>query len=55
MMLHQDATNLSFDDSEFKCVLSFDVLEHIPDYDAALRESYRVLKRGGKFHFHSTI
>ena len=50
-VLHQDATKLSFKDDIFKVVLSFDVIEHIPDYEAALRESFRVLCKGGKFIF----
>lgn len=50
-ILHQDATKLSFEDETFKAVLSFDVLEHIPDYLTALKETYRVLERGGKLIF----
>jgi SAM-dependent methyltransferase len=44
---HEDATNLSFADNSLDCYLSFDCLEHIPDFDAAFRESFRVLKPGG--------
>ena len=39
---------LSFPDRSFDCVLSFDVLEHVPDYRTALEECYRVLDRGGR-------
>lgn len=43
----QDVTQLSHPDRSFDAVLSFDVLEHVPDYQAALSEFYRVLKPGG--------
>jgi SAM-dependent methyltransferase len=46
---HEDLTRLSFADSAFDLVLSFDVFEHIPDYRAALREVRRVLRPGGMF------
>lgn len=45
---HEDVTSLSFGNSEFDYILSFDVLEHVPNYGNALSEFYRVLKRGGK-------
>lgn len=45
---HEDITALSFGNSEFDFVLSFDVLEHVPSYKDALSEFYRVLKPGGK-------
>ncbi len=44
---HEDITNLSFEDNSLDVVLSFEVLEHVPDYRAALRETFRVLKPGG--------
>jgi GT2 family glycosyltransferase/SAM-dependent methyltransferase len=44
---HEDATRLSFQDNSFDHVLSFDVLEHIPNYGAALVEFHRVLRPGG--------
>ena len=43
----QDVTQLSHPDRSFDAILSFDVLEHVPDYQAALSEFYRVLKPGG--------
>ncbi|TWI06259.1 methyltransferase family protein [Luteimonas cucumeris] len=43
---HQDITRLSFRDGDFDAVLSMEVLEHVPDYPAALRELGRVLKPG---------
>lgn len=48
LVLIQDVTDLSFEDSSFDYVLSFDVLEHVPDYSAALGEMYRVLRPGGQ-------
>jgi len=45
---HEDAMNLSFDDNLFDVIISSDVLEHIPDIDKCLEESYRVLKTPGK-------
>lgn len=44
----QDVTNLSFADGSFDAVLSFDVIEHVPDYQSALAEFHRVLDAGGK-------
>lgn len=46
-IVHEDATALSYKTGRFDALLSFDVLEHIPDYHAALREFARVLKPGG--------
>jgi SAM-dependent methyltransferase len=44
---HEDVTRLTFPSDYFDVVLSFDVLEHVPDYSAALREMARVLRPGG--------
>ncbi len=44
---HEDLTSLSFADGSFDVILSFDVLEHVPDYAAALREMSRILVPGG--------
>jgi SAM-dependent methyltransferase len=44
---HEDATALSFADGSFDLVGSFEVLEHIPAYERALREFARVLVPGG--------
>lgn len=46
-VLNQDMTRMTFEDSSADLVLHQDVLEHIPDYRAALRESWRVLRPGG--------
>jgi SAM-dependent methyltransferase len=45
----EDLTRLSFDDSIFDAILSFDVLEHIPEYKLAISEVHRSLKPGGVF------
>jgi SAM-dependent methyltransferase len=42
---------LPFADNFFDCVFAFEVLEHIEDDLAALKEVYRVLKKGGVFVF----
>jgi SAM-dependent methyltransferase len=44
----EDVTGLTFPDGSFEAVLSFDVLEHVPDFKSALREFYRVLVPGGQ-------
>ena len=43
----EDLTNLNFIDAEIDCIISLDTLEHIPDYEQAVREMYRVLKDDG--------
>lgn len=54
---HEDVMNLSYPDESFDLIVSNDVLEHIPDPERALRECFRVLKRGGTvlatFPFHA--
>jgi SAM-dependent methyltransferase len=42
-----DATRLPFPDAAFDCVIVAEMLEHIPDDDAALKEIARVLRPGG--------
>lgn len=53
---HEDVMNLSYPDESFELIVSNDVMEHIPDAERALRECFRVLKRGGTvlatFPFH---
>lgn len=44
---YNDVTRLSFWSGSLDAVLSFDVLEHVPDYRRALREFSRVLRHGG--------
>ncbi len=48
---HEDASNLSFQNSELDFILSNDVFEHVPDIHKAISECYRVLKKGGKLIF----
>jgi SAM-dependent methyltransferase len=45
---NEDVTRLTFDDASFEMILCFDVLEHVPDYRAALSEFHRVLCKGGQ-------
>jgi hypothetical protein len=44
---HQDITASSYADATADIVVHCDVLEHIPDYRAALKDNLRVLKQGG--------
>lgn len=48
---NEDLTNLTFSGRSFNYVLSFDVLEHIPDYRAAFSEIFRCLCPGGALLF----
>lgn len=48
---NEDFTCLTFRDEQFDLVIALDILEHIPEYGAALRECRRVLKPGGRFVF----
>jgi len=50
-ILHQDVQNLSFQNDTFDYVLSFDVLEHVPEPEEAFREFYRILRPGGSLLF----
>ncbi len=44
---HEDVKRLSLASASIDAVLSFEVLEHVPDHRAALHEFQRVLKPGG--------
>lgn len=46
---HESMTASSFGNASLDYVLSFDVMEHIPNYRTALSETLRVLKPGGNF------
>ncbi|MDF5756424.1 class I SAM-dependent methyltransferase [Spongiactinospora sp. TRM90649] len=43
-----DALDMPFEDATFDVVIAAEVLEHIPDDTAAMREIVRVLKPGGR-------
>jgi len=47
----QDITKLTLPDQSLDLIVSSDVLEHVPDFAAALRESRRVLRPGGAHVF----
>ena len=44
---NEDITRLTFGSNSFDYVLTFDVLEHVPNYMRGVEEIYRVLKPGG--------
>jgi hypothetical protein len=45
---NEDICRLTYSDASFDLVLSSDTLEHVPDFVAALRETCRVLRPGGR-------
>jgi SAM-dependent methyltransferase len=47
----EDITRLTFSDDSLDLIVSSDVLEHVPDAEAAFRESCRVLRPGGAHVF----
>lgn len=46
-----DATKLPFDSETFDLVFDFAIIHHIPNWEEALSEVFRVLKPGGMFLF----
>ena len=46
-IVKKDATNFGFSDETFDVITCIEVLEHISNQEKALREMYRVLKKGG--------
>lgn len=44
---HQNIMNLTYKTNSLDIILTSDTLEHVPDFEKALRETYRVLKPGG--------
>jgi len=47
-LVERDVTRLDFADASLDAIGSFDVLEHVPDYAAALREFARCLRAQGR-------
>jgi SAM-dependent methyltransferase len=47
----EDITQLTYPDCSLDLIISSDVLEHVPELQAAFRESYRVLRPGGSHIF----
>jgi SAM-dependent methyltransferase len=47
-LVERDVTRLAFPDASLDAIGSFDVLEHVPDYPAALREFARCLRADGR-------
>lgn len=47
-LIDGDATDLPFEDASFDALASIQMLEYVPDADAALSEARRILKPGGK-------
>jgi ubiquinone/menaquinone biosynthesis C-methylase UbiE len=48
-LVHGDAKSLTFPADTFDGVWTVQTFQHIPDFESAVRESYRVLKFGGEF------
>jgi SAM-dependent methyltransferase len=48
---NEDISRLTYADASFDLLLSSDTLEHVPDFRAALRETRRVLRPGGRHIF----
>ena len=48
---NEDICRLTYADESFDVVLSSETLEHVPDFRAALRETRRVLRPGGRHVF----
>ncbi len=51
--LFADATNLPFPDASFDVVCALDLLEHVENPEAVIKEASRVLKKEGLFFFHT--
>jgi SAM-dependent methyltransferase len=45
---YEDLTSLSFSNESFDCSICMEILEHVPDYNQALRELARTLTPGGR-------
>jgi SAM-dependent methyltransferase len=49
--LMEDVTRLTLPDASLDLIISSDVLEHVPNVEAAFQESFRVLRPGGAHVF----
>ena len=49
----ESAEKLSFQDESFDVVCAMDLLEHVNDPEAVIKQASRVLKPGGLFFFHT--
>ena len=47
---HRDATSLKFKNNSFNCIIETNVLHHIRNYEDAINEARRVLKKNGYFY-----
>ncbi|MDH3997371.1 MAG: glycosyltransferase, partial [Desulfuromonadales bacterium] len=52
---NEELTQLNFADDSQEAILSFDLLEHIPDYVQAFRECLRCLQPGGSLLFSAPL
>lgn len=52
-LLHNDATCLDIPDNAIDCYWSVQALQHIPDFNKAIDEAYRVIRPGGLFFNYS--
>ncbi len=48
-LVHGEATQLKFPEASFDAVWTVQVFQHIPDFELAVKEAYRVLKPSGIF------
>lgn len=52
-LVHGDATKLELPDESVDCYWSVQALQHIPNYNKAIDEAFRVLKPGAEFNNYS--
>jgi ubiquinone/menaquinone biosynthesis C-methylase UbiE len=45
-----DATNFEYEDNTFDVIFEIFTFHHIVDFKKALQETYRILKKGGRFY-----
>ena len=49
-VIKEDISNMSFNDESFDTIFATEILEHLDDVIAVLRECHRLLKSNGKLH-----